>query len=325
MTNQESLICAFHIDGVGSAEPVGWPELGRIEAQDEGFLWLHLNRQAAETRRWLSEDSGLPSIVCDFLLSAATRPRCTPLGDGFVLNLRGVNLNPGAHEEDMVSLRMWIQPGLIISTRLRHIQAIQDLREEISAGRPPQDVGEFVYRVCHRLLKRTEPVVASLDDQTDRLEELILAGKSDRVRGNLTNLREKTVKLRRYLHPQREALNFLAETEINWLDDGRRELLFEIANASIRLVESLDQIRERAVIIHDELVRSLSRKSSQALYMVSLVAGVFLPLDFVTGLLGMNLGFIPWTSEPWAFTAVCAFLGAIVAFELWLFRRFQWI
>jgi zinc transporter len=60
-------------------------------------------------------------------------------------------------------------------------------------------------------------------------------------------------------------------------------------------------------------------------YMVSLVAGVFLPLDFVTGLLGMNLGFIPWTSEPWAFTAVCAFLGAIVAFELWLFRRFQWI
>ena len=325
MANQESLICAFRIDGAGGAEPLEWRGLVQVGARDQGFLWLHLNRQAAETKRWLHEDSELPAIVRDFLLSGTTRPRCTQLGDGLILNLRGVNLNPGASEEDMVSLRMWIQPGLIVSTRLRHIQAIQDLRDEIGAGRPPLDVGEFVQRICLNLIKRTEPVIAGLDDQTDRLEELILAGKSDRVRASLTSLREKTVKLRRYVHPQREALKLLAEANVEWLDDGRREMLFEVANAAARLVESLDQIRERAVIIHDELVRSLSRKASQALYMVSLVAGVFLPLDFVTGLLGMNLGFIPWTSEPWAFTAVCAFLGAIVAFELWLFRRFQWI
>ncbi len=38
-------------------------------------------------------------------------------GDGWLVILRGVNLNPGADSEDMVSIRMWIEAHRLIALR----------------------------------------------------------------------------------------------------------------------------------------------------------------------------------------------------------------
>lgn len=54
------------------------------------------------------------------------------------------------------------------------------------------------------------------------------------------------------------------------------------------------------------------------MYVLSLVAAIFLPLGLLTGLLGINVGGIPGTESPWAFTVVtCGLvaLGLVAAFR----------
>ena len=57
---------------------------------------------------------------------------------------------------------------------------------------------------------------------------------------------------------------------------------------------------------------------------MSLVAGLFLPLGFLTGLLGINVGGIPLADNPWGFLGVVIFLGLLLAIQLVLFRRKHW-
>jgi zinc transporter len=61
------------------------------------------------------------------------------------------------------------------------------------------------------------------------------------------------------------------------------------------------------------------------MYWLSIVATVFLPIGFVTGLLGVNVGGIPGAETPWAFAGLVAALAILIAVEVWIMRRVRLI
>ncbi len=111
----------------------------------------------------------------------------------------------------------------------------------------------------------------------------------------------------------------------DWLDRARRAHLRETAGRITRYVEDLDAARERAAVVQDELATRLSEQLNRRMFLLSVVAGVFLPLSFVTGLLGMNAAGMPGTEDPFAFALICGGLLLLGGFEIWLFKRLSWL
>src|SRR5690606_827579 len=109
-----------------------------------GFLWAHLNLLEEDTRAWLEDESGLAPDIARALLTQETRPRFEPVGDGALINLRGVNHNPGAEPEDMVSVRIWVEPHRVVTTRRYKLLAVRDMRDDILRGRAPVTPGDLV-------------------------------------------------------------------------------------------------------------------------------------------------------------------------------------
>jgi zinc transporter len=64
---------------------------------------------------------------------------------------------------------------------------------------------------------------------------------------------------------------------------------------------------------------------NQKMYVVALVAAIFLPLGLLTGLLGINVGGIPGAENRLSFALVCAFLVALGALQVWVLRRRHWL
>ena len=133
MTDHSELICAYRLDGNGGGTQIDW-DAARHWKLGEEAIWLHLDAKSENTDAWLREDSGLDSFVVDGLLVSETRPRCDWYSDGVLLILRGVNLHPGADPEDMISIRIWIGEQRIISVQLLDLMAVQDIRDQFSAG-----------------------------------------------------------------------------------------------------------------------------------------------------------------------------------------------
>ena len=61
------------------------------------------------------------------------------------------------------------------------------------------------------------------------------------------------------------------------------------------------------------------------MYLLSLVAMIFLPLTLVSGMLGMNVGGIPGEKAPWAFAFLCIAFLVLAAGEIWIIRKLKWI
>lgn len=323
MSDHDGLICAYLFDGHGGARELQWVDLGRIP--DSGFVWVHLNLEGEKTRGWLTGKSGLPEIVVEALTYDEVRPRCTPLGDGLLINLRGVNLNPGADPEDMVAVRIYIDAQRVLTVRRRRMMAVQDIRDRLAAGQGPIDACDFLVELATRLVERMGPVIADLDDEIDALEDKAIADAHAGLRAELWQSRRVAIELRRYIAPQRDAMARLVTERVSWIDAQAGQRLREVADRITRYVEDLDAARERAAIIQDELTTRLAETMNRNMYMLSIIAAIFLPLSLLTGLLGINVGGIPGVEWKWAFTIVAVGVLVIGIAGFLLMRRLRWV
>ncbi len=320
---RDGLIEAYLLDRTGGGRRIGWDRI-RAWKPEEGIVWIHLDYTDPGGRRWITQQSGVDEIVAETLIAEETRPRSLSIGNGLLICLRGVNNNPGADPEDMVSLRMWIEEHRIITTRKRRLLSIRDLVEEIERGQAPKSAAEFLVFIADRLVDRMSRVIEAIDDAVDEAEESMLMDDRHDLRSVLTGIRREAIILRRYLAPQREAMARILVERVPWLDDLLRTRLRETTDKVTRYIEDLDAARERASVAHEELASRLSETLNRRMYLLSVIAGIFLPLGFLTGLLGINVGGIPGAENPWGFASVIIILGFIILVQMFLFRWKRW-
>jgi zinc transporter len=325
MTEPQGLIYSVRFDGKGGGTPIGWNEIRSWSPASGGPIWLHLDYSAPEVRSWLLEESGLDPVVARALLADETRPRAVPNRDGLLVILRGVNLNPGADPEDMVSIRLWIEGERVISLRRYHLMAVEDLKEAVGRGIGPTRPSALLASLCGRLVARVGDVLDGLEDEVDALQDEVLSAESHELRPKLAAVRRRTIALRRYLAPQREALSQLLSERTPWLEESDRSHLREIADRTMRYVEDLDSARDRAAVTQEELNSRLAEAMNQKMYVVALVAAIFLPLGLLTGLLGINVGGIPGADNRLAFALVSGLLVALGVVQIWALRRRHWL
>lgn len=320
----EALVAALVLDEKGGSRRLEWPALGAWR-RGEGLLWIHLDLQAPAAAEWLRGEAGLDPAVADALIADDPRPRAKAVGDGVITILRGVNFQSGSEPEDMVSLRCWAEPGRLITACNRVVYSVQDVLEALEGGRGPRRIGELLCNIANRLVERIQDIVTESMEQVDALEEELLGPLNPLMRERIGELRRRVIALRRNLVPQRDALARLQTTELDWLDDGDRLELHNSQEVIARYIENLQSVGERAVVTQDELDSRLTDQLNRRTYVLSIVAAIFLPLGFLTGLLGINVGGIPGSDDPRGFAIVSGGLGFLVAAMIWIFRRNRWL
>jgi zinc transporter len=239
--------------------------------------------------------------------------------------LRGINLNPGEDPVHMVSMRMYADENRVITIRRQHLMAVDDVKDALEEGTGPCDAGDLLVAVAGALTERMSPKLTELKNELEDLEEDLEHSDYGPVRPRLAGIQRETIALRRYLTPQREALSYLCSTEIAWFTGRERMRLFEIIDQIKRYVENLDAGRDHAQVLHEQISENLNEKMNRNMYLLSIMAAVFLPLDFVTGLLGVNLGGIPGQDDPLEFLELTIGLAVFTVILLAIFHRLRWL
>ncbi|HIJ77921.1 MAG: zinc transporter ZntB [Desulfobulbaceae bacterium] len=319
-----ALLHAYLIDGSGGAKSLNREEVFRWQ-QEDGLLWLHFDYTAPETAQWIINDEQIDEISRESLLSEETRPRTTTINNTLLLALRGVNLNPGADPEDMIAIRLWADQHRIVTTVKRNLLSIADLIDFFKQGVGPTNSAEFICGLADRLTHRMNQTIENIEDRLADMEEKVLAVGTAQLRQELSSIRRDSIVLRRYLAPQREAMIRLSAEKISWLGETERFRLKETTDQLIRYIEDLDSIKDRATILHEELVSNLSEQMNNRMYVLSLAAAVFLPLGFLTGLFGINVGGIPGSESKMAFPLFVALLFGLAIVLIILFKNKKWL
>ena len=324
---QWGLVHAFVLNGQGGARSIARQDLQGLVLSEHESLWLHWDRSHPQTHTWLRTGSGLSAFACDLLLEENTRPRLLALPEQqLLLFLRGLNLNPGAEPEDMVSVRIFADAQRAISLRLRPLHATEALVEDLLAGRGPKTSAELILRLAHYLTDKIEHLVGELAEQVDDQEERADALESQAPdHSTLLQIRRRAASLRRFLSPQRDIYGQLTASAQAWLVGADSSYWNELNNRLTRYLEELELSRERVNLLLEAENRRMDERMNHTMYRFGIITGIFLPMSFLTGLLGINVGGIPGSESPHGFLLACSLMAVVALVQWLLFRRLRWI
>lgn len=175
------------------------------------------------------------------------------------------------------------------------------------------------------MTEHASSVINGFDDALDAIELKISTLEPNAARKSIRATRQDIVMLRRYMAPQRDAVSMLYADPPSWLGENDRLRLRETANRLMQYIEALDAARERALVLDDGIANELAERLNKNMYVLSVIAAIFLPLGFITGLLGINVGGIPFQENANGFLVTGLALTVVVGLELAIFRLLKLI
>lgn len=326
IATEGELIFGRVLDGKGGGRPIGWDEARDWQpAQPGEVLWLHLRRYAPGIAGWLAEGLRIPEPTVELLTSDTTRPRAFRENGNLVATLRGINFNPGAEPEDMVSMQLWSDGARVLTLRRRASQTPRDVVAEIDAGQGPIDAGALVTSLIRHMIERMNQSIVDMNETIDQLEELDLDTDADAMLGEIARLRRNCLALKRHMAPQHDALEGIVQDAPEWFEQHDRRAIAETIDRLRRYIDDVAISQESALVLQDDIRARAAAHSQKTSYLLSVVATIFMPLTFLTGLLGSNVAGIPGADRGYAFWAVVALCGAIFILQLLLFRKWKWL
>ncbi|NGZ29362.1 MAG: hypothetical protein G8345_21060, partial [Magnetococcales bacterium] len=235
-------------------------------------------------------------------------------------------------------VRIWADRNGVLSLRRRRMLSPEDIHESLATSQGPTNTGDLLVALVERLSSRMEPMLEHMRNQLEKLEHTTLEEEkttvsrqeSQQKRQMLGQLRISAVAMRRHLMPQREALQRLMTENLSWINDQHRVRLHELINDTTRHLEDLDEIRDTAGIIQDQITGDASAVMNDLLYKLTLVTVFFMPLSFLVGFFGSNVGGMFFGGDPsdpgqdgvlWE----TAILFTVSLAELLAFRLLRWI
>ena len=318
--NVPDAVYAWLLDGKGGVKPL---QDGDIIDKDNP-CWLHLNYTHPDSARWLESTPLLPNTVRAALAGDSLRPRVSRLGDGTLITLRCINGSTEERPDQLVAMRVYIDERLIVSTRQRKVLALDDIVKDLEEGTGPIDIGGWLMEVCDALTDHASEFIEELHDKIIDLEDNLLDQQVPQ-RGLLALLRKQLIVMRRYMAPQRDVYARIASDRMPWMSDDQRRRMQDIADRLGRGLDEIDACIARTDVMADEVAQLMQESLTRRSYTMSLMAMVFLPSTFLTGLFGVNLGGIPGGAWRFGFALFCFGLVVLIAGVTWWLHRSKWL
>jgi zinc transporter len=288
-----------------------------------GFIWTHVESAGDDALPELMS-ADIPDVAANALVATETRPRCDRIDEGAIVNLRGPAAVETYDSDRLVSIRMWARAGRVDSVTRRRLAATESVMAKMEAG-AILDPGDLVAGFAREISAALDPQIADLGDRLDDCESELTGSGKFRLRGAITAIRSEAIAYRRFVAPNRDALLTLAAFGFEWLAEDDRLHIREAADRFARMAEELEAVRERAALLHEQLTDLHAEEIDQRSLLISMIAFIFLPLTFITGLLGMNVEGIPYANTHYAFWGVVGFCVLIGLVVLGWFIRKRWI
>lgn len=326
MDDDGPLLFGRVLDGNGGGRAIEWPDVAKWKPQAPGeVLWIHLCRVQPGVYQWLQDVMEIPEPTAELLTSDETRPRAFREGDTLVATMRGINFNPGAEPEDMVSMQLWSDGSRVITLRRDPLQTPRVTLAEIDRGAGPGDAGALVTSITEKMIARMSRSIIDMNEHIDLMEEADPSSEAALILQKIAVIRRNCLALKRHMGPQHEALGAISRDAPAWFEEHDRREIAETIERLRRYLDDIDISKESVVVLQDDLRARAAARSDRTNYLLTIIAAIFLPLGFLTGLLGINVGGMPGMESENAFWIVVGLCTGVLIMQLILFWKWKWL
>jgi magnesium transporter len=266
-------------------------QIQALRARDE-FFWLELHDMAPEELQELAELFDLHPMALKDLLAFGQRPKIDPYGNWVLLVFYGARMDENGRPK-LFEVQLVVSGSYIVSIHQDPAPELDELRRTFEQ-RPPPNESFVIYRVLDVLTDTFFPVLATMDDAIDELENAVIEQPTDEQLQRLFRLKRDFVTMRKVVTPMRDLFARAGDDIIDLpgLEPGTRDYFRDVYDHLIRISDLIDSYRDLLTGAMDVYLSTVSNRLNVVMKQLTIIATIFLPLTFVTGFFGQNFAYL---------------------------------
>jgi len=296
---------------------IGVDEAAATLAEGSGVVWLHFNASHAGARRWLSQQSAIPSEFVQLIESHSARIHLTALPEGLVGVIADLAYGDELDPSETVTVWVFACAGLLVTARNHAAKTADRLRQTARVHLAATSGLSLLAHLFEAQVELLRDWISVAAHELDHAEDQILIGNVTRQRESIGRTRRLAMHLRRHFGPLRAALHRL----LSQPPERRGGIELESWRAVLEdlsfTVDEASNVYERAKLLQEELASRLAEATSRNLFLLTVATIVFLPMTLLSGIFGMNVNGVPGVGDVasassfWWVLALIALSGAV--------------
>ena len=291
-----------------------------------------------ETFLWILVDvSELDRVKDVFAIDEETWQECNEnqqskisFFDGYtflVLNI--LEFNEGTVQSK--DLNFFLSKEYIITIYKENLKVIDELIKDIEDSKncfilrdKPQPSVLFYY-LLDRIIVKNYDVISVLEAQADKIEINILKMPRHEQIDELIHLRRQVYKIRKYLSPLRYIGDSLLSNDNKVIEDVNIKFFYSLNNKIDKLIQALESLVQDLALVREAFESEIANKTNELMKVFTLIATIFLPLNLISGMYGMNVRHIPFNNIDYGYYYVLGIMVTVCLFLIYYFKRKGWL
>ncbi|HEX8203767.1 MAG TPA: magnesium transporter CorA family protein [Isosphaeraceae bacterium] len=297
--------------------------------QPDVRVWVDLETPEEAELRALREVFHLDEEALQDCLQGEQWPRIDDFDAYIFLVLYGLFGLKERGDVDPHKLAVFCGPRFLITVHREPLLTVRLVKAR--CGRHPESViaRGVDYTLCTiidlmvdnylRVAERYEQRLDALEDQSFRpdVDETLLSG--------LAELRRDLLELRRLAASQQELLRPLMLGEYDFVSGSLSQQFQHVRDHLSQVIDTVNGLRELLGGVYNNYHSVLTGRTNEIMKLLTIFAGILLPLTLIAGIYGMNLEGLPAAKHPMSFWWVLGGMAGIALILYWSFRRRKWL
>ena len=309
-------------------------EIKKIEKcfpfKDKPFVtWLNINGiHDAEIIEKIGEYVGLHPLLLKDIMNTDHRPKIEDFGDYIFIILKMIYYNEKKNKIEIEQVSLILGINFVISFQEREGDVFNSIRERIKKGKGKMrksGADYLAYSLIDAIVDSHFLILEGTGEKIEKMEEKLLANPTPNTLQGIHNLKKDMIFLRKSVWPLREVISCLERTESSLIEESTDIYLRDVYEHCIQVIDTIETFRDMISGMVDIYLSSISNKMNEVMKVLTIIATIFIPLTFITGVYGMNFAYMPELQWRWGYFAALFMMAVVSVFMLIYFRKKKWL
>lgn len=228
-------------------------------------------------------------------------------------------------------INIYLGKDFIVTVMKEDLELIDDLLDDIKDQRncfifkekPCPSI--VLYYILDRIIVRNYDIISMLEANADKIEISILKNPQNEQLDDLIHLRRQVYKTRKYLNPLRYIGDSIISNE-NKVIESENVGNFSSVNVKIdKLLTALESLVQDLALVREAFESEIANKTNELMKVFTLISAIFLPLNLLTSMYGMNFKTIPFMDCENGYYYFMIIMILITLLLVIIFKKKKWL
>ncbi len=289
-------------------------------------VWVDLLDPTREELAWIGGLYSLHPLALEDALKGRQRPKLEHYGTHVFMVLFDASFKRQTGQVELQEVDVFVGPGIVVTSHREPVPGLRQAKERWFES--PEALGEgagfLLYLIADTLVDGYFPVLDSIQDALDALEERLFFQYEPSLLNDLFALKKQLLLFRRVVGPSRDAFVMLVRREVPLIGQNTVLHLQDVYDHLIRITDAIDLYRDLVSSSVEAYMSLAANRTNDTMKRLTTISAVLMTVTLVAGIYGMNFRAMPELEWPWGYPFALGLMLVIALVLVAWFKRLRY-